>query len=209
MNSNLYCRPDKPKRMVVKSRKGGEVATLPPLQTIPEIHYSSECHVTPPEVAARMVEYLGSYPQKQTLEPSAGTGALVNALLEQGHSKQELVVVELNVELNGRLGASFGRDITHIRGCFLEWAGQVGARGQFAQIIMNPPFKNVKKHIAAALGLLGPGGHEYACLVALVPVAFSVPHSAGYESEELETLGSDTFAHAKVNTKIVRITKYK
>jgi hypothetical protein len=53
---------------------------------------------------------------------------------------------------------------------------------------MNPPFSDVRKHISAALSLMGRDGHaEPATLVALVPV--------------------DTFSTARVNTKIIRIRK--
>lgn len=62
---------------------------------------------------------------------------------------------------------------------------------------MNPPFSDVRKHVAAALALLAPGG----ALVALVPVTFQ--HD---RAETLETLPDDTFSTARVNTKIIRIT---
>lgn len=73
----------------------------------------------------------------------------------------------------------------------------------YPRIIMNPPFSEVRKHIAAALTLLGRGGHEaHAVLVALVPTTFVHPNA-----ETLEILPTDTFATAKVHTKIIRITK--
>ncbi|MNE94482.1 hypothetical protein D3C80_1924490 [compost metagenome] len=66
---------------------------------------------------------------------------------------------------------------------------------------MNPPFREVKKHMNAALSLMGQGGHmEAAVLVALVPVTYN--HD---DAETLEYLPATTFANAKVNTKIIRI----
>ena len=65
---------------------------------------------------------------------------------------------------------------------------------------MNPPFRELRKHVAAALSLLGRGGHDAATLVALVPVTFEHP-----DAEHLETLPPDTFSPARVHTKIIRI----
>lgn len=80
---------------------------------------------------------------------------------------------------------------------------EVAGRVEFPRIIMNPPFSSVRKHIAAALRLMGRGGHaEPARLVALVPITFDHP-----EAVTLETLPADTFATAKVNTKIICIER--
>jgi hypothetical protein len=74
---------------------------------------------------------------------------------------------------------------------------------EFPRVIMNPPFSDVRKHVAAALSLMGRGGHaEPATLVALVPITFQ--HD---DAETLETLPPDTFATAKVHTKIIRIER--
>lgn len=66
---------------------------------------------------------------------------------------------------------------------------------------MNPPFSGVRKHVAAALSLMGQNGHDSpACLVALVPITFQ--HES---AEELEILPEGTFPTANVRTKIIRI----
>jgi hypothetical protein len=66
---------------------------------------------------------------------------------------------------------------------------------------MNPPFREVRKHIAAARDLMGPHGHgEAPTLVALVPITFQTDGM-----ETLEHLPDDTFDTAKVRTKIIRI----
>ena len=67
---------------------------------------------------------------------------------------------------------------------------------------MNPPFRNSKNHLSAALELLGHAGHDSAILVALVPITFE--HD---EAELIETLPNDTFSTAAVNTKIIRIVR--
>ncbi|WP_298966662.1 hypothetical protein [uncultured Roseibium sp.] len=68
---------------------------------------------------------------------------------------------------------------------------------------MNPPFSQVRKHIKAALSLLGRNGHdEPAVLVALVPITYE--HE---DAETLETLPEDTFSTCTIRTKIIRIVK--
>jgi len=197
MKPSVYNRPNKPSFIPVKRRD--DFQDLPksgPVEIV-TVDKFTECHVTPPDVAARMVRYLGPVGDYLTLEPSAGTGNLVRALLESGHSRYELTQVERHIKLAAGL-YKYGPVINR---CFLEYAE--GARGkvEFPRIIMNPPFSDVRKHIAAARSLLGRGGHsEPATLVALVPITF-----AAADAETLETLSDDTFSTAKVRTKIIRI----
>ncbi len=199
MKTNVYTRPAKPLFTAVRSRKDFDaIEKTAPLEII-AIDRATECHVTPSDVAARMVDYLGPPGDYLTLEPSAGTGQLARALLASGHNKYELTMIERHNTLAARLHA-LGPTINR---CFLEWAAEVRGAVEFPRVIMNPPFSDVRKHIAAALTLLGRGGHdEPATLVALVPVTFEHP-----DAVELERLPSSTFATAKVWTKIVRFQK--
>lgn len=191
----IYSRPNKP--LTIPVRRRGEPSPLD-LTAPPEVvavDKATECHVTPDDVARRMVDYLGPQGDYLTLEPSAGTGQLVRALLASGHSDCELTMVERHNTLANqlrRLGPVINR-------CFLEYADEARGKVQFPRIIMNPPFREVRKHIAAALSLLGKGGHDVATLVALVPITFE--HE---DAEHLETLPPDTFSTARVNTKIIR-----
>jgi hypothetical protein len=170
-------------------------AKAPP--EIVAVDRATECHVTPPEVAARMVRYLGETCDRLTLEPSAGTGNLSRALIESGHSPCELVQVERHIRLSHGL-RQFGSLINE---CFLEYAERARGKVEFPRAIMNPPFSEVRKHIAAARSLMGRHGHPVPpVLVALVPVTFQADGM-----ETLEHLPADTFAHARVNTKIIRI----
>ncbi len=98
MNSDLYKRPDKPKRLAVNRRGEGACQVPAPLPEVIEVDRFSECHVTPLEIAGRMVEYLGPTGDYLTLEPSAGTGSLLIALLESGHSICETVAIEFETE---------------------------------------------------------------------------------------------------------------
>jgi hypothetical protein len=196
MKPSVYTRPGKPMFTPVKRRRDfAPLAKAEPVEVV-AVDKFTECHVTPPDVAARMVEYLGPVGDFLTLEPSAGTGNLSRALLASGHSRFELVQVERHIRLSGGLH-SFG---TVINRCFLEYAAEVRGRVEFPRVIMNPPFRDVRKHVAAAISLMGRGGHgEPATLVALVPITFDRP-----DCETLETLPPDTFATAKVYTKIIR-----
>ena len=204
MNKDVYSRPNKPDRLTVTRR--GEVPTqaLPPVPEIIEVDRYSECHVTPAPIAARMVEYLGPTGDFLTLEPSAGTGNLIEALYQSGHSRHELTAIERHHALCGQIRKRFSGDqyIDPIQRCFLEYANDAQGRIEFPRIIMNPPFRAVKKHIAAALSLFGQSGHDCATLVALVPITYE--HE---EAEELEELGRDTFPAAAVYTKIIRIAR--
>lgn len=199
MKKACYTMPRAPMRLHVQRR--GDFAP-PDAVTPPQIvavDRSTQCHVTPPDVAARMVEYLGQRGDYLTLEPSAGTGNLSRALFAVGHSPRELCQIEKHTALAAelhRLGPTINR-------CFLEYAADVKGRVQFPRVIMNPPFSDVRKHIAAALSLMGDHGHpERPVLVALVPSTFEF---AGMET--LEHLPDDTFVTAKVRTKIIRIYK--
>lgn len=196
---SVYSRPDKPMRIAVQRRERfGDLTKVELVEPV-MVDRATECHVTPSDIAARMVEHLGPQGDWLTLEPSAGTGQLSRALLAAGHSKFELVQVERHIRLAGALHG-FGSVINR---CFLEWSAEVAGKVEFPRIIMNPPFSEVRKHVAAAVNLMGRGGHvEPARLVALVPVTFQHP-----EAETLETLPPDTFATARVHTKLVRIDR--
>ncbi|WP_313026833.1 methyltransferase type 11 [Brucella sp.] len=199
MNPNVYKRPNKPRFVSVKQRDDfAPIAKAEPIEII-AVDKATECHVTPDDVADRMVGYLGPTGDYLTLEPSAGTGQLTKALLRSGHSQFEITQIERHIKLAAGLH-KFGPVINR---CFLEYASEANGKVEFPRVIMNPPFREVRKHIAAALSLMGRNGHECApCLVALVPVTFE--HSG---AELLEVLSPDTFATAKVNTKIIRIVK--
>ncbi len=206
MDRTLYTRPNKPLRVHVKPRREeAPIRALPEVAAPVTVDRATECHVTPPDVAARMVDYLGPVGDFLTLEPSAGTGNLLAALFESGHSVYETTAIERHPGLAQEVRRRFSGTqhyIDPINRCFLEYA-QEFCRPCFPRIIMNPPFSQVRKHMAAALSLLGRCGHqEPAALVALVPVTYR--HA---DAEIMETLPTDTFSTCQVNTKIVRFTR--
>lgn len=199
MDNSVYRRPNKPRRIPV-TRRRDEIDLVPAAKPLPEpltVDKATECHVTPPEVAERMAEYLGRPDGPRVLEPSVGTGNLVAGLIELGYSAADVFAVERHIALAQRAYDRFP-DMPILAGTdFLDYA--LCTLDRFHKIIMNPPFSKVKKHMAAAIKLMEP---SEATLVALVPTTYQ--HD---EAEELEVLGPDTFSTAKVNTKIIRITR--
>lgn len=107
---------------------------------------------TPAPLAARMVELAGIEAGMRILEPSAGTGALLDALPDGCQA----VAVELNAGLCQRL-ATHPKARSVIQSDFLDMAG---ADPKFDRIIMNPPFANAADvvHIKHAAAMLAPGG---------------------------------------------------
>jgi protein-L-isoaspartate O-methyltransferase len=110
---------------------------------------------TPPSLADRMVELANIQPGQRVLEPSAGTGRIIDAIRRKAHG-YAITAVELNCNLAHRLRMVDCVDDTH-QADFLECNGNLG---QFERILMNPPFANADdiKHITHALTMLKPGG---------------------------------------------------
>lgn len=111
---------------------------------------------TPPELAARMAELAEipiCEPSLRILEPSAGTGAIIDAIFTYAGS---IVAVELNASLASALSQRF-RAVNVKCADFLECNGDLG---KFDRVLMNPPFANAQdiKHITHALHFLKPGG---------------------------------------------------
>lgn len=113
---------------------------------------------TPAELAARMVDLADLDFGNRVLEPSAGTGNIVDAILRRAAASQGIKVeaVEINRGLCDILQREF--PLTNIKNLdFLQCNGDLG---KFDRIIMNPPFSDAEdiKHIQHALKFLNPGG---------------------------------------------------
>jgi protein-L-isoaspartate O-methyltransferase len=122
-------------------RRGVQVVSAPQL------------FITPAPLAAEMVELAELEPDNTVLEPSAGTGALVQAIRAAG-TAVAMTAVEINGELVERLSL---QGVNVRRGDFLELADGLG---QFDRVVMNPPFAGGQdiQHIVRAFELLRPGG---------------------------------------------------
>lgn len=136
---------------------------------------------TPPALARRVVELAEIEPGMTVLEPSAGTGALLDALPAGCCA---VTAIEIVCSLADRLRRIDRRVLNQD---FLEYDEGV----QFDRIIMNPPFDHGSdiKHIEHARELLAPGGR-------LVAICADGPRqrAAFAEAELYESLPADTFA---------------
>lgn len=195
MNSNLYKRPNKPLFIAVNNRaRNFEVKTTD--IEIMSVHTSTECHVTPADVAEKMAWYLNLDDSLEVLDPQAGTGNLSAACFAEGYSIH-LTAVEINCALSKATSNRLSKyNAEVINRDFLEFA--LHPRKQFDRIITNPPFSTAKKHIQACLDMLANGG----VMVALVPSSFSHPRA-----EQLENLERNIFALTSVATKLIRFRK--
>jgi predicted RNA methylase len=108
---------------------------------------------TPPDVARRMAEYAVDS-MSTVLEPSGGSGWLVEAALEEG---AEILAVEIDPRQCDKL-RELGDDVSVIEADFLEWTRTAPA--DFDAVLMNPPFSKNQDitHVRAAWDLLRPGG---------------------------------------------------
>jgi len=87
MDAFLYQRPNKPRTMRVTKRNEAPEMALLQVPEIVTVDNFTECHVTPLEVGRRMVSYLGEVGDFLTLVPQAGTGNLIQAIYDSGHSR--------------------------------------------------------------------------------------------------------------------------
>ena len=185
MNKSVYARPNKPLTVTVHKREPlqcGSLFTVPDIITVDK---GSECHVTPKHVADIMADLLISGP---VLEPSAGTGNLVQAAIDAGCT--HITAIERNYRLAGTL-EKYNIEVLNMD--FFEYQPE----SKFRNVIMNPPFSHVKQHMQHALSMCN------GVLIALVPITYQHQNA-----ELIEILPADTFSTAKVNTKIIRFTQF-
>ena len=154
---------------------------------------------TPPDLAARVIELAEIKAGMTVLEPSAGTGRLLDAL-----SHQQLAITTA-VEINPELAASLTMKhplLGVIQGDFLEIAPTLGA---FDRIVMNPPFQNAQdiRHIRAARALLRPGGR----LVALCANGPRQQDAFRAEADYWEDIDAGTFDGTNVRAALVVFTR--
>src|SRR4029079_16220661 len=104
-------------------------------------------------------------PGHRVLEPSAGTGRLIDsAALTRWEWSGELVAVEVNEALASGLRAKYRPEHAAIhRMDFLTCNGNLGT---FDRIVMNPPFADGQDidHVRHAFGFLNRGGRLVAIM---------------------------------------------
>lgn len=163
---------------------------------------------TPPELAERVVEMAAVSAGMQVLEPSCGTGNLVEPLLARG---AQVAAVELMPE-RFRESLKTSLRVKFLAGDFLE-LGKVSVP-MFDRVVMNPPFAKRAdiEHVTLALKCLKQTGR----LVAIMSAGVTFRHDAKavafrslVESRggSIEQLPADSFhaAGTSVNTVVVTI----
>jgi predicted RNA methylase len=168
---------------------------------------------TPSNLAARMVDLAGLAIGMRVLEPSAGTGRLLEALpgiVPFGQLRQtalQVVAVEVNSALAARLACS-GLAGTVRCADFLQCSGDVEDLGLFDAVLMNPPFAQGAdiEHITHALTMLKPGGR-------LVALCANGPRQNGSlrpmveaHGGEWEDLPADTFKEEGTGVRVALIS---
>lgn len=162
---------------------------------------------TPADLAARMVELAEIQAGDSVLEPSAGTGNIMQAV-NGSHPDFLGVAVEYNQSLANALRSKFAWKIH--QGDFLTCNGDLG---KFDAIVMNPPFVDAQdiKHIQHALSMLKPGGR-------LVAICANGPRQQdklkpliAEHGGTWEDLPRDTFKESGtgVNTALIYLTTAK
>ena len=164
---------------------------------------------TPPDLARRMAQLAGGSTLAGTrvLEPSAGTGNIVRAIINSATSADcvRVVAVEINSGLVKILEQQRLKTLCANENNFdireADFMQCNGDLGKFDHVLMNPPFEKGQdiKHILHALTMLKPGGR-------LVAICANGPR----QSEQLkpladvwEELPEDTFADAGTNVRTV------
>lgn len=109
---------------------------------------------TPPDLAARMVALASIEPGHRVLEPSAGTGRILDRIPECA----DLVAVELSPDLQAHLFRRYPRAKLKSGDFLARTAADLG--GLFDRVVMNPPFQRGTdvRHILHARSMLAPGG---------------------------------------------------
>lgn len=113
---------------------------------------------TPPELAARVIDEAGIESLHRVLEPSAGTGNLVDEILRRGAC--EVVAIEANPTVGQALRARFTETDPRLSVCVRDFMTVNGELGRFDRIVMNPPFERGQdaQHVRHAFEKLNEGG---------------------------------------------------
>lgn len=166
------------------------------LKTGVKIAISDQLYPTPQGIAEQMVMYADISQGMSVLEPSAGTGNIINEIVK--NCGTNLTSVEINYDLCTALKAMLSGKV--INKDFLECNGDIGT---FDRIVMNPPFEKGSdiKHIKHAFGMLKPGGR----LVAICANGSRQQTAFGDMATHWEDLPAGTFKNAGtgVNTALM------
>jgi SAM-dependent methyltransferase len=96
---------------------------------------------TPTGLARKMARTMTSR-RDRVLEPACGNGQLIEGLLHDGHSPDQIVGIERDSRLADFARARFGGRVRIITGDFFAWADVEGKNFQFDSSLQNPPYEN-------------------------------------------------------------------
>lgn len=189
-------------------------ARLARKESKPKVFTAYNLFPTPPHIADRLVELADIRWGHKVLEPSAGTGNILQAILRRHGSVVDDIAIQdkhihvTAVEIDGPLWhylsqSEFSMWVTARLGDFLQYDG---SDGPFDRIVMNPPF-NMRadiRHTLKAMSLLKPQGR----LVSIVMDGHQRREKLGSLGQWIE-LPSGSFKSEKtgVQTAIVVIDK--
>jgi phospholipid N-methyltransferase len=162
---------------------------------------------TPPEICAQMIEHAEIEPEQSILEPSAGTGNIIKAILAES-TDVHLDCVEINYDLCQIL-KNYLEPSNVYHGDFLETSAPFcpDTEKGYDRIIMNPPFENGSdiKHIRHAMTFLKPGGR----LVALCANGPRQQEAFRETAEWWEPLPAKSFASQGTNVNVAMLVLTK
>lgn len=164
---------------------------------------------TPAAVADVVAELADLRSGHRVLEPSAGTGALVEASLRVCSTLRLSGVQFACVEIQPELAAKLNRfDCTVVAGDFLaQRAEALGVRTSFDRVVMNPPFSRGQDvlHVTHAFEFLKPGGRLVSVMSAGVEFRRDKRYAEFRErfSPELTRLPENSFRESGTNVSTV------
>jgi len=164
---------------------------------------------TPPAVVELMLDHANIGPVDVVCEPSAGSGAIIDGIIERHGDTPIIVVYEINATLCEilRLKGFDARPLDFLAS---------DCRPSYDRIVMNPPFENQQdvKHVLHAYSRLKPGGRLVSVMSAS-PFFRSNKESVAFR-QWLEKIGGEVVnlpensfkdSGTGVNTKLVIINK--
>lgn len=151
-----HAREESPRMPVTASEPTEFEAMKETLRQGVQVVSAPQLFPTPPELARRMVQLAKVEPGECVLEPSAGTGNIVRAVVDAVDT--EVLAYEINPTLCTKLRGMFPSYRAHVE-CrdFLQVTEHQGC---YPVVLMNPPFSNADdiKHIQHARKFVKPGG---------------------------------------------------
>lgn len=113
---------------------------------------------TPKSLAEKLVDYADIFITASILEPSAGQGAIIEAIIE-AHPRMSIHFCELMDENRKVLEQKFPSSEVTLHDCGKDFL-QIDKKHEFARIIANPPFSKNQDidHIRKMYEVLKPGG---------------------------------------------------